>query len=602
MSDTPSYEAVFEHVADGLLVHDAETGEIVDSNRTAHEMTGYAAADLRDRTLAELSADASEHAESAERRFQRAVAEGSAQFEWRLETAQGETLPVEINLRVFDSDGDDYLLASLRDVSERVAYEERLADQNQRLRTLVENLPVILFALDDDGTFTLSEGRGLESLGLSPGEVVGESVFDVYDDSPAIRENVRAALDGDPRRVTADVGDRVFETWYQPVVDDGTVSRVVGVAIDTTERVRKEREIERTNEQLEAERRYRKRIMDAIPDIYYILDAQGEPVEFNQSAVEATGYSRAELESMSATDFFSAEDAARVAGGLREALETGSTTIEVTLHTANGETVPYEFRSTSLESPDGDPVVAGIARDISARKRRETRLERQNEQLRVLNRIVRHDIRNDMAVVIGWGGELAEHVDSEGREMLDLVVDTSQHVVDLTRTVRDFVDAIGTGDDPELEPVDLASIVRDELEKRASTYPSAEFTVRGSLPRVDVTANELLSSVFRNLLNNAVQHNDGDVPHVAVSAEERPDSVVVSVADDGPGVPEERRDAIFGRGEQGLDDPAAGVGLSLVDTLVDGYGGAVWVEDNVPEGSVFVVRLPKAECDEASET
>jgi signal transduction histidine kinase len=105
----------------------------------------------------------------------------------------------------------------------------------------------------------------------------------------------------------------------------------------------------------------------------------------------------------------------------------------------------------------------------------------------------------------------------------------------------------------------------------------------------------MLEAVFRNLLQNAIQHNQKAVPEVTVSAEEADDSVRVRIADNGPGIPESRKDEIFARGEKGLESAGTGLGLYLVETLVDRYGGDVWVEDNEPEGAVFIVELPIAE-------
>ena len=82
---------------------------------------------------------------------------------------------------------------------------------------------------------------------------------------------------------------------------------------------------------------------------------------------------------------------------------------------------------------------------------------------------------------------------------------------------------------------------------------------------------------------------------MTISGEERGDSVVVHVADNGPGIPEDRRDEIFGRGERGLQSPGSGIGLYLVDTLVDIYDGDIEITDNEPEGSVFTLTLRKAE-------
>jgi sensor histidine kinase regulating citrate/malate metabolism len=84
---------------------------------------------------------------------------------------------------------------------------------------------------------------------------------------------------------------------------------------------------------------------------------------------------------------------------------------------------------------------------------------------------------------------------------------------------------------------------------------------------------------------------------VTVDVEEEDEAVVVRVADDGPGIPDDRKRAVFGRGESGLESPAAGSSLYLVETIVETCGGDVWVEDSDPRGAVVCVRLPKAEDD-----
>jgi signal transduction histidine kinase len=98
--------------------------------------------------------------------------------------------------------------------------------------------------------------------------------------------------------------------------------------------------------------------------------------------------------------------------------------------------------------------------------------------------------------------------------------------------------------------------------------------------------------VFRNLLKNAIQHNDKAVAEVTVSATEQDDVVAIRIADNGPGVSDDQKATLFGKGERDLESTGSGMGLYLVDTLVTSYGGEVWIEDNDPEGSIFVVELP----------
>jgi signal transduction histidine kinase len=235
--------------------------------------------------------------------------------------------------------------------------------------------------------------------------------------------------------------------------------------------------------------------------------------------------------------------------------------------------------------------VARLGDELDASERS---LARRNEELLLVNRIVRHDIRNDMAVANGWAGELRGHVDEAGEPMLERVLRTTQHTIDLTETLRDFVEALEPGTEADLEPTSLRQHLRETVESCRETYPHAAFEV-GDVPDVRVEANALLGTVFRNLLNNAVQHNDTDEPRIRVSVETTGDSVRVRIADNGPGLPVARREAVFGRAERGLNSGGSGVGLYLVDTLVRQYGGDVWVEDAEPRGAVFVVELDRAD-------
>jgi len=231
--------------------------------------------------------------------------------------------------------------------------------------------------------------------------------------------------------------------------------------------------------------------------------------------------------------------------------------------------------------------IVGISTDITDQKRREQELE-------LLNRIVRHDIRNDMAVVLGWAEMLEDHVDDEGRDYLRKILASGEHVVELTEVAREYVETVVSDEAVSVEPVSLSSVLETELALREESFPEAEFSMENSPPDVEVAANSMLSSVFRNLLNNAVQHNDADTPQIEVSFEVRDNEVEVRIADNGPGIPDDHKDTVFGKGERGLGSPGTGIGLYLVDTLATEYGGEIRVEDNEPTGAVFVVQLPLA--------
>lgn len=222
-------------------------------------------------------------------------------------------------------------------------------------------------------------------------------------------------------------------------------------------------------------------------------------------------------------------------------------------------------------------------------------LQRRNAELALLNQIVRHDIRNDVAVILAWGDTLEDHIDDAGEEYLDRMVTAGGHITNITETLGDFLQVLQSNADPELRPIELEPLLRNEVEKARSAHEDASITMTANLDNSQtVAATELLSSVFRNLLNNAVSHNDKAEPEIRVTAEGDQDQVTVRIADNGPGIPDGQKDEIFGRGEMGLESAGSGIGLYLVDTLVDMYGGDVIISDNEPTGSVFTVMLDKA--------
>ncbi len=142
---------------------------------------------------------------------------------------------------------DDYRAA----LDRASASTSALAENRTRLQFVVDQAPVVLWALDNAGVFTLSEGRGLEALGLEPGEVVGRSVFEVYEGNTDVLNDARKALSGHRARSLARVGDRVFESRQRPLLDpSGKVVGVLGVAADVTARERAMSELEESNQAL----------------------------------------------------------------------------------------------------------------------------------------------------------------------------------------------------------------------------------------------------------------------------------------------------------------------------------------------------------------
>ena len=234
-----------------------------------------------------------------------------------------------------------------------------------------------------------------------------------------------------------------------------------------------------------------------------------------------------------------------------------------------------------------------IERERSA-ERSEVRAEMAEDQQQwfdYLNSLLRHEILNTVNVISGNTSLLLARgdLDDEAVARMETIRRNCRNMEHVIRDVRVLIDA--NNGDGHLHTVDLHEVIEEEV--RALRDAGGSVTVELDVPEsLSVVADELLARVVANLLNNAAKHNDDAEPTVWVTAEERDDTVVFHVEDDGPGVPERKRGILFERMNDGGTDH--GLGLYLVRTLVDRYGGAVELTETGPNGSTFSVELPRA--------
>jgi PAS domain S-box-containing protein len=244
------WRAVFEHNPTMYFMVDA-AGTILSVNPFGAEQLGYTVDELVGHPVLNVFYEADR--EAVQRNVAACFAHLGRAMSWELRKVRkdGTVLWVRETARAVLMKNRPVVLVVCEDITERKRAEEALEKTEQRLRAVIANAPIILFALDHVGVFTLSEGRGLDALGLKPGRVVGQSVFDVYRDVPQVLSYIRRALAGEPFTEVVDVNGLVFETYYLPFLDkQGDVAGVNGVAINITERKRAEEALRQAQAEL----------------------------------------------------------------------------------------------------------------------------------------------------------------------------------------------------------------------------------------------------------------------------------------------------------------------------------------------------------------
>lgn len=305
--------------------------------------------------------------------------------------------------------------------------------------------------------------------------------------------------------------------------------------------------------------------------------------DVNQACIDFTGYDRDELVGSQPVVFFSRPETFEELLTKLENNEPWQGYFEA--ETKDGFLI-YGQGSAIPMTIDGETQgYSGIFVDLTERRRYE-------QALQVIHRVLRHDLKNEMNIVLGYLETLEANSPQDTLEPVQEVSEIVEGLLRRAERARKFEEQLHSGFEKPNTAVELEPILEAEIEQFSRRFPGSQVDV-DSIPDCEVIANDLLAAVFESVLENTVTHSDG-TPVVEITVEEHVGSVTISIADDGPGVAKADRDQIFGREE--FDDLRHGDGFSLyfVDSVVEMYGGSIDVSESDLGGASFDLRLLKA--------
>lgn len=287
-------------------------------------------------------------------------------------------------------------------------------------------------------------------------------------------------------------------------------------------------------------------------------------------------------------------------------------TAAIPVRTRRGEVRYLEFQISQLHDATLDTfVVEGIGRDVTEREQRNASLAQQlaiqrevADELREIDEMktgfleaVSHELRTPLTVIKGLAETLHQHgfrLDaSERSQILERLVGASSRLDDLLSDLLDL-NRLGRGVlTPRRRWVELGSFVEDVIAGfEVLTHP---IEVRTEQVRAQVDP-VMIERVIENLVGNAAKHTPEGTP-ITIRVHSDDDVAAIDVSDEGPGIPDELREALFAPFERGPTAPAhapgSGIGLSLVRRFVELHDGTVEVDDHPGGGALFRLRLPR---------
>lgn len=338
---------------------------------------------------------------------------------------------------------------------------------------------------------------------------------------------------------------------------------------------------------------YLENLMDTMVDVLLVLGADGQIELANEAITDVLGYDEADVVGSPVDAIFAPpktneelSDMLTDGAFVERLLTEGSLTdAEIYFSTQGGDPVPMSVSASVMEDAEG--AVTGIvcvAKDISERKEAE-------ETAAYLHSLLRHDLGNKLQTTKGFLQLIREEeqLPSGADEHIETALRSLDEAAMLIEDVR-VLERID-GDQP-LQPVSLDDVIATCIGRHGDLREQRDITIdNGVDDGHTVLANSLLKELFSNLLENALLHSAGST--IELAARETDDAVIVTQVDDGVGIPDEQKDRIFEKRFRGPESSGSGLGMHLVERIVEAHDGEIEVSDAEAGGARFDVTLPR---------
>ncbi len=505
-------------------------------------------------------------------------------YEIELINREGKRRVASVRGSVITFDGIPAIMNVLSDITESKDIQKALRESEQNYRALVENSNDIMYSMNPEGVITNISPR-ISRYGYTKQEILFQSLesFIMEDDLPMVLRDFEKTLStGEPTVTVFRVLDKSgnihwFEDNGSAVVDqDGTVTGLFGILRDITDRKQAEDAF------LKSEKRFRS-LVETSPDIVWEIDPDGTFLYISPMVSTILGYSPEEVIGRSITDLVPEHGKSLAIQELKQlVLSDGPlSSIEVSARHREGSEMILEIRPSKVQDPEGHMSrLQGVAVDITERKKAENAIRLANHQLNLITSITRHDIKNKIAVILGYLGIAKEvSADPRHRDFIEKVESATLAIQSLIEEAKVYQE-LGS-QEPQWQYLESALPL---------SYVPDTITLNSEIHGIEVFADMMLAKVFFNLLDNSIQHGE-HVTEIRVLSHRLEATLIVIWEDNGIGIPKGEKENIFERGY----GKHTGLGMFLVREIL-ALTGITIKETGIPgKGARFEITVPEGQ-------
>ena len=517
------------------------------------------------------------------------------------------------------------LLGIGRDITTMVQSHQDLQKERALLRTLIDNLPDVIYVKDRESRKILSNAADLRIMGKqSEAEVLGKNDFEFFpeevakkffEDDQQVINTAQPVLNREEYFIDSEGEKKWLLTSKLPVRDENdNVNGLLGIGRDITDLVK-------AKEVLNEERNLLRTLIDSLPDLIFFKDSRGHYILNNTAHLKYLGAkSQEEVVGKTIFDFNPIDAAEKFTNEEMEIIRTGKPVIEkeeMILNPESKEEFCHLTNKIPLKDERGKVIgILGVSHNITSRKKAEEALKRAYEELEETNRNLQkankvksqflanmsHEIRTPLNAIIGMTGLLMDtQLSSEQRDFTQTIYTSGDILLALINNILDFSKIEAQKIEIEKQPFDVRDCVEEALDVVASRAADKNIELVYSID--DGLSTNVVGDVTRvrqilvNLLGNAIKFTEEGEVEVSVSGQLRDHYIYqlhFSVRDTGIGIPVDRQDKVFQSFTQ-VDASTTrkfggtGLGLTISKQLAELMGGAMWLESSgVPgQGTMF---------------